>query len=148
MASQYSLTGKDVKRLMKHVTKTDTCWEWMGKPANTGYGQMSFQRDGKQIVRNPHRALYELLVGEIPEGLDLDHLCRNRLCVNPNHLEPVTRKENLMRGDTITAKNAAKTECDSGHEYTEENTYHYRGARQCRSCRTAYQKTYIRKRVN
>ena len=73
--------------------------------------------------------------GPIPEGLDLDHLCRNRWCVNPEHVEPVTRRENLIRGQTTIAQNVSKTHCPAGHAYDETNTYYYRGMRQCRICR-------------
>jgi hypothetical protein len=83
-----------------------------------------------------HRVAYELLVGPIPEGLELDHLCRNTRCVNPEHLEPVTGRENLMRAvSSWAAKNAAKTHCPQGHPYDEENTKVKRdGGRACRAC--------------
>src|SRR5690606_7991791 len=84
---------------------------------------------------------YELLVGPISAGLYLDHLCRTPRCVNPHHLEPVTARENSLRGETVLARNLAKTHCPSGHEYTQENTYRAgpakktpNGSRQCRTC--------------
>jgi len=90
-----------------------------------------------------HRISYELLKGDIPEGLDLDHLCRNRGCVNPDHLEPVTRKENLLRGNTIPAKHARKTHCPQGHEYTKGNTFISKsGSRHCRKCRAIRSSRY------
>jgi late competence protein required for DNA uptake (superfamily II DNA/RNA helicase) len=67
--------------------------------------------------------------------MQIDHLCRNRRCVNPDHLEVVTAQMNTLRGETLAAANAAKTQCDHGHEFTEENTYAYRGHRHCRECR-------------
>ena len=96
-----------------------------------GYGQF---RVGTQR-KLAHRVAYEWSLGEIPEGLDLDHLCRVRNCVNPSHLEPVTRQENLRRG--IGNPHKHKTHCPRRHEYNEENTYYdsKRNKRQCRVCR-------------
>lgn len=102
-----------------------------------GYGRINGQL--------AHRMIYELLVEPIPSGLQIDHLCRNRACCNPTHLEPVTRSENLRRapaelrrkgGLKTGAKNRAKTECIHGHEFTEENTYwHPDGRRDCLACK-------------
>lgn len=130
----YQLTDQDIERTMKHISKSDDCWVWLGKPASTGYGQIGFGYPDR-TVRNAHRVVYELLVGEIPEGLQLDHLCRNRMCVNPAHLEPVTQRENLLRGHGIPAINAAKTHCVNGHEFTNDNTYIYgKNSRMCKIC--------------
>jgi hypothetical protein len=107
------------------------CWIFRKKPTNRGYAQMRMP-DGTQPCA--HRAFYEHHVGPIPEGMTLDHLCRVRQCVNPLHLEPVTRGENVLRGDTLSAHNAAKTHCKRGHEFTPENTRLYAGARWCRAC--------------
>lgn len=107
------------------------CWMWDGAFAGSGYGQDFYK--GKKW--RAHRSTYERLVGPIPAGMDLDHLCRNRRCVNPDHLEPVTRRENLLRGETRTARNAAVTHCPQGHPYTEANTYvRASGARVCKKC--------------
>jgi len=107
------------------------CWVWMGTVANNGYGKI-----GKSVA---HRIFYEQEFGPVPEGLQLDHLCRNRLCVNPAHLEPVTQRENIMRGTSPTAVNARKTHCIRGHEYTTENTYiRSNGYRMCRACDYAF----------
>lgn len=119
-------------RIVERIDITVDCWYWTGKPANTGYGQIN--RNG--VVRNPHRIIYKVLVGDIPDGLQLDHLCRNRICVNPSHLEPVTQKENLLRSPlTIPSINKLKTHCPTGHPYDETNTQVCRdGSRKCRAC--------------
>jgi hypothetical protein len=106
------------------------CWLWLGKTTN-GYGYIRVE----QRLVTTHRFAYELLVGPIPAGLELDHLCRTRHCCNPMHLEPVTKTENIRRGDSAAGLNARKTHCPSGHEYSAENTYRSpAGARYCREC--------------
>jgi hypothetical protein len=90
---------------------------------------------GSRIPDGAHRASYRLFVAPIPEELELDHLCRNRSCVHPFYLEPITHRENLMRGDTIAARYAAQTHCKHGHPKTPENTYFYKGkAHGCLIC--------------
>lgn len=103
-----------------------SCWYWAKAPNKAGYG--THWVEGK--VYRAHRFVYEALVGEIPEGLVLDHLCKNKLCVNPDHLEAVTQKVNMERG-----LHAQKTHCPHGHEYTPENTYLYDNRRTCKTCK-------------
>ena len=112
------------------------CWEWAGGKVPEGYGRLALT--GGRYVR-AHRFAYEELVGPIPDGKVLDHLCRNPSCVNPDHLEPVTDYVNVVeRGTGISAVNAQKTHCKNGHEFTPENTYirpSTNGNRACRACR-------------
>lgn len=110
-------------RLWRHLDRSGECWVWTGA-LNTGYGRVHVG-PGRRSAYG-HRVLYEMLVGPVPEGLDLDHLCRNRACCNPDHLEPVTRQENLLRGDTLTAAHAADSDC---------------GFAGCKNCRRFHQAT-------
>lgn len=122
-----------------HVDKVTGCWLWTASCQYTGYGR--YRYNGKDC--RAHRASYEIFVGTIPDGLDLDHLCRVRKCVNPEHLEPVTRRENLNRGIGISAINHHKTHCKNGHEFTPENTYITpAGYRQCQTCRNRIMKSF------
>lgn len=107
------------------------CWLWTAAINSCGYG--SFW-DGDRIGQ-AHRWVYEFCVGEIPDGLTIDHLCRVRNCVNPWHMEPVTNKENILRGEAPSASHALKTHCPKGHAYDSNNTYVARnGSRHCRRC--------------
>lgn len=103
---------------------------WTGCIHPTGYGKLG--RDGHTYYA--HRYVYEQTVGPIPDGMVLDHLCRNRACVNTAHLEVVTQRENVLRGDTIPARNVVKTHCPHGHEYTPDNIYWAAGHRRCATC--------------
>lgn len=98
------------------------CWPWMRSRTTVGYGQFGITGPPRRNLP-AHRIAYELLVGPVPDGLVLDHLCRNRVCCNPHHLEPVTNRTNVVeRGTGISAVNALKTHCKHGHEFTPDNT--------------------------
>lgn len=128
MPLKASKGAKAEARFWSKVEKTDGCWLWRGGLFRTGYGCFyEVPRPG----RLAHRYAYELLVGPVPEGLELDHLCRVRHCVNPAHLEPITHAENMARGI-----HATKTHCKHGHEFTEANTLLRNGGkgRTCRAC--------------
>lgn len=134
-------------RFWVSVLKTDTCWLWVGCVTKEGYGL--FFDGTKQVLA--HRFAYELLVGPIPKGLELDHVrawgCTNKHCVRPDHLEPVTHLENLRRGDAPAAQNRRKTHCKNGHEFTLENTrITHEGKRQCLACARDRQRAYLLKK--
>lgn len=102
---------------------TEGCWEWGGIRQPNGYGVIHHEGTGSRT----HRVAYEAWVGPIPEGLHIDHLCRNKACFNPEHLEPVTHAENMRR--------TRRGVCTNGHELTDENIYTYGNKRHCRPCR-------------
>lgn len=119
-----------VDRFWSYVDRSGACWLWIGCLHRTGYGRVWF--NGCQ--RQAHRVAYELEKGPIPDSLQIDHVCRNRACVRPAHMEPVTIGENLRRGVGASAMNSRKTHCPQGHPYTPENTYVGSGNRKCRIC--------------
>lgn len=127
-------------RLMEKVRIDPSgCWLWTGHIGKFGYG--SFRDDPKRNTRQAHIASYELHVGPVPDGLELDHLCRVRSCVNPYHLEPVTHLENVRRGDL-----GRITHCPQGHLYDKKNTYLNAGKRHCRECGRRSALVYYHKR--
>ena len=127
------------KKIMAQIDFGD-CWLWTGSiqqgPRGGGYALY-----GHRLV---HRYMYEYMYGPIPDGLEIDHLCRVRRCVNPKHLEPVTRRENLLRGKTFAAENAGKTHCPQGHPYAGDNLVLFANGRhrRCRECHRQAQHRY------
>jgi hypothetical protein len=122
----------------------DECWLWLGCRTSRGYGELWDLIEKKQRV--VHRLAYEWLVGPIPDGFHIDHLCRNRLCVNPKHLEPVTSQVNTLRGTGPSALNARKTHCLRGHPLSGSNLGRQRKGRFCLTCDRAYRREWNRRR--
>lgn len=134
-----SVRRPDIDRFLEKTQLADSgCIEWTAGLNGVGYG--TFYRGKKSADDNgrtyAHRWSYEYYVGPIPEGMHLDHLCRNTKCVNPEHLEPVTCRENLLRGEGPSAVHAKKTHCPAGHPYSGDNLYVHpvKGQRICRTC--------------
>lgn len=120
-----------MKKFWDKVRKSKGCWNFIGSVGKDGYGK--FYIDGKMEMA--HRVSYKIKVGEIPKGLNIDHKCRNRACVNPKHIEPVTQRENVMRGLGVARFNSEKTHCIHGHEFNYINTRITKdGERACRVC--------------
>lgn len=122
------------ERVLARIDQSQDCWVWPGSKTHNGYGTVSA---APPYVEKPrpllvHRVLYEHFVGPIPEGMDLDHICRVRLCCNPKHLEPVTRKTNANRGEKSTR--GLQTECAHGHAYPENAGYRSNGYVYCLEC--------------
>jgi hypothetical protein len=131
-----------------HIDLVTGCWEWEGGHNQYGYGCFSNEELRPVLA---HRWAYEQFEGSIPEGLQIDHLCRNRNCVNPRHMEPVGLDENLRRGDRSNQhgkRQKYRTHCPNGHEYTAENTIRKAyGIRTCRTCKElADERTKLRLR--
>lgn len=130
------LDSIDVSRFWEKVSKTDNCWNWTGQKSEKGYGLFSVQRKRKRA----HQIAYLLSVGPIPDGLQLDHLCRNKSCVNPEHLEPVTSRENTMRGIKYRVYTQGKPRkrkefCKYGHPMSGDNLYiRPNGQNSCKTC--------------
>jgi hypothetical protein len=122
------------ERLMAKVrVEAGGCWTWTGAMTHNGYGKIWSGGEDPKCLR-AHRASYEAHVGRVPDGLVLDHLCRNRACVNPAHLEPVSARENLMRGEGTSAVNARRRTCRKGHLLLGENLRMEVSGRRCKQC--------------
>lgn len=124
------------------MTDPEACWLWPLSQNGDGYGQLT----ENYVQHRAHKYFYEHLVGPLPEGVILDHLCHDpslcaggkkcphRRCCNPSHLKQSTHRENLLRGNTLAAENSVKDSCVNGHAFTPENTFQRRGSRECREC--------------
>jgi len=130
-----TLAQKDRDRFWKKVRlRQHGCWEWQASVRKDGYGR--FAINSKPELS--HRIAYYLVSGPMPRELEIDHLCRNRLCVNPSHMELVSKRVNILRGECHAANNKRKTHCKSGHELTELNIYTVSlPKRKCKFCARA-----------
>lgn len=126
-------------RLAARTEFSDDCWVWVGTITRYGYGEFYM---GRGTRTHAHRAVWEAVVGEIPEGLEPDHLCRNRACVNPDHIEIVTPRENTRRARWL------ETRCPNGHLYPDELALDFRGRRACRACARERHYRYLAKGDN
>lgn len=129
------------------MSLSESCWIWTGIRHTSGYGYVT---RGEHVNKMAHRVIWEMMVGPIPEEMQLDHICRQRGCVNPNHLRVVTQRENLLAfgSKAPVAANAVKTHCPRGHAFDETNTYRAPGAlskRICRSCRRDQTRAFFAK---
>lgn len=123
---------EDLKRFWSKVIKTKDCWIWSACKNPFGYGTFYL----KKLMR-AHRVSYEISYGSIPNNLTIDHLCRNTSCVRPEHLEAVTQRENVLRGNSLMAINKKKFFCKRDHPLLGKNIYcrPLRKQRECRICR-------------
>lgn len=132
------MPGRTTTGFWGHVNKTPTCWLYVGYCNSDGYG-----------VYSPHSKVnvlaHRYVLGEIPEGMEVDHLCRVRNCVNPEHLEIVTHEENMHRAPFVIEQ-MNRTHCPQNHEYTVENTKYYNGKRVCHTCRLERNREYRKRK--
>lgn len=134
------VAGHHMRKRERYCVDSNGCWVWLLSKNKQGYGKLSIK---DQPVR-AHRYYYEQYKGEIPTGLVVDHICRNTSCVNPDHLEAVTYKENVLRGDSPPSKNAKKTHCKWGHAFVAENLVKGVGSRKCLACLNRRSRQYSR----
>lgn len=139
------------ERIAKHIAPEPNsgCWLWMGCVAPNGYPKVARKHDGGGwTTANAHREVYKILVGDIPEGLDLDHKCKVRCCVNPAHVKLATRAENMANAESNRKAMLARTHCKRGHEFNEASTRWFRSpwtgepVRQCRPCLRVAQRRF------
>lgn len=119
----------DIVTTRVQTEHSNQCWLWPYAKYYDGYGQVVINRKTHRV----YKVAFELRYGKVPDGLQLDHLCRERSCWNPDHLEVVTQQENIKRGQ-VGLRHSSKEYCPKGHPYNEENTYHYKNGRYCREC--------------
>lgn len=123
-------TTKDIERFWSKVDASGDCWLWTAQVKQDGYGRFQWN----ERKRLAHRVVYEMLIGPIPIDRQIDHLCRVRSCVNPDHLQITTSRQNTLRGYSVCAKHSRATHCPQGHAYDATNTYTWQGKRHCRTC--------------
>lgn len=144
------LTEEQIERFLNKFTQTDdsSCWDWKGTDNGKGYGDFNCNNKSYRA----HRVSYEFFNKTIiPHRMVVDHLCRNRKCVNPKHLEVVSHYENTMRGIGHAAKNARKDSCKHGHAYNSRNTHIRRSKngrvwRVCKECKNRIQREYYKRK--
>jgi hypothetical protein len=138
------MAARDAQEYILQRIEVDSitgCWKWRLSLNHDGYGRANYKH--RQMLA--HRTSYEAFVGEVPAGQELDHLCRTRECVNPDHLEAVSHYVNIMRGKCFSSLNAKKTHCHAGHPLSGSNVYTTRnGGRVCRTCSNAASIRYTR----
>ena len=122
------------ERFWAKVEKTETCWLWTGAVSPNGYGKFGVTWTPRRQT-SPHRFVWESEVGSIPAGMTIDHLCRNKICVNPSHLRVASPRDNALAGTSPFALNSQKRQCLRGHPFDLLNTYYQSGTRQCRQCK-------------
>lgn len=140
-------TIEKIKAKNVEVDELTDCWNWTGSFDKDGYGKYGSKTDWVPKSYRASRLFYEQLKEPIPQGKVLDHLCRNRKCVNPEHLEVVTNKENILRGDGLASQNAKKTHCVRNHPLSGNNLLLHDGHRRCKTCQRENEKrAYARRK--
>jgi len=140
---KYQAYDDDVwNRFVLKIDVTSNCWNWKAGKGAQGYGSLRVTDKYSTMIK-AHRMSYEFFVGKIPKDKVIDHLCRNRSCVNPEHLEVVSSRENTLRGETLASKEAKQTSCIRGHELKGNNlAFRTDGKRACKTCNVNYCRKY------